>query len=105
LTVRDVHHAHLGGTIMKTLIRSVFVTFIVLAAASVAEADSTPRPETRLESAREHENAVSAQSCEGDVDLGCTISCSFWNLCRARNLGNPQDCGDEPSDCNCTSFN
>ncbi|KAG8628531.1 hypothetical protein KVT40_004404 [Elsinoe batatas] len=41
------------------------------------------------------------------VDAGCTASCAVWNGCRVVNAfpgGNINNCGPEPSRCNCQQF-
>jgi hypothetical protein len=38
------------------------------------------------------------------IDFLCTLSCTFWNACRIRNLGRVEVCGSEPTGCNCGSF-
>jgi hypothetical protein len=46
------------------------------------------------------------QSAIARFSLGCTLSCGMWNMCRFEGIqsGNLNNCGSQPSGCDCTHF-
>lgn len=83
----------------------VFAVLVSVAGACGAgEEDENGRPEEAAAIEPTNELSVDVEKDQLERDPACTISCSFWNLCRARNLGNPTVCGAEPEGCCCRTF-